>query len=129
VNSAQIPWADAKPYHNVYRYYYSFVGDNSPSLRLITRLTKTAEINYYVEFLYDTDGKMIYFYEKQNDQSKFTYREFKAFFEKDLCVNIMVDKEVIDIKDQQYNPKVNGIKILGGQLVQRFMNDMQSIKP
>ncbi|NJL13178.1 MAG: hypothetical protein HC913_09385, partial [Microscillaceae bacterium] len=98
VNANNLPWANQETFHRSQQYHYSFVGDDTPILRMVTVITKMAEKNYYTEYLFDNDGQLIFCFDKQNDVGQYNFRELHAYFEQGLCVNLMIDRNIIDAK-------------------------------
>ena len=128
LNSNRLLWSDNKIFHIIEKFHYSYGGDHVPSLRMITLSETDNKINYYYEFLYDTDGKLIYCFEKQNDTNTFTYREFKVYYEKSLCINLVLDKEIIDSNDISHNDKINRIYEEGTIMSIKFKEVMEKKK-
>jgi hypothetical protein len=128
INSSNLKWADEQHFQTFTRHFYSFVGDDSPVLRLVMLTTKVGDKHYYSEFAYDNDGSLVYAYEKQNDTLTYAYREIHVYLDRDLCLNLILDQEVIDVKNTA--PYTDKIKILtnsGKYHAQRFAKDMQGI--
>lgn len=129
INSNNLPWINSRSYQNTQQYYYSFVGDATPVLRFVSCLTKIAEKNYYTEFLYDIDGNLVFYYEKQNDRQKYSYEEFRAFFENKKCINIVLNSTLIDETEiSKHNTKLETILQAGMLYSARFLKDMNEVK-
>ena len=129
MNVGNLLWSNSKAFQSTQQYHYSFVGDDSPVLRLVIVVSKVAGKNYYSEYLYDNNTKLVYAFEKQNDSETYSYREIHAYFEEDLCINLLVDKEIIDAKKGlgQHTLKVNSFQEIGKFYSERFKEDMQEI--
>lgn len=130
MNTANLPWVNNKPFQSTQQYHYSFVGDNSAVLRLVIVITKVAEKNYYTEYLYENSGKLVFCFEKQNDTETHSYRELSAYFENNLCINLLIDKEIIDAKKGLGNhaTKIKKLFESGKFYAERFQTDMQVMK-
>ena len=129
INPSNIPWMNTKSYQNTQQYYYSFVGDATPILRFVSSYTKIAGKNYYSEYLYDIDGNLAFYFEKQNDRQKYPYEEFGAFFDNNKCVNIIINQELIDeTQIPNYTNKLENILGTASIHSSRFIKDMQEVK-
>jgi hypothetical protein len=129
VNTHNLPWLELNKFQSTQQYYYSFVGDDTPVLRLVTLISKVNDKNYYTEYLYDNDGKLIFCYEKQNDHAAFPYREFRAYFENGLCINLLLDKEIIEAKNTSpYKTRLDSFQSRGRYFAQKFFVDMKEVK-
>jgi hypothetical protein len=129
VNTNNLPWLELSKYQSTQQYYYSFVGDDTPVLRLVTLVSRVNDKNYYTEYLYDNDGRLIFCYEKQNDQATFPYREFRAYFENGLCINLILDKEIIEAKNTSpYKTRLDSFQLSGKYFAQKFFADMKEVK-
>jgi hypothetical protein len=129
LNPSNLPWLASQNYQSTQQYFYSFVGDDSPSLRLVTIVSKINQINYYYEYLYDNDGKMVFCYEKQSDTKALPYRELKAYFHNNLCINLLLDQEIIEAnKTAPYKARLDAILNEGKLYFQKFLADMKEMK-
>lgn len=127
INSGTLSWINENNYKNVQRFYYSYIGDNTPVLRLVTVDLSQKEKKYYLEFLYNNRGELIFCREIQNDSQQYSYRQLEAFFDKGLCINLFLDKKLIDAEDAQYNTKLGLINEQGVFYANRFNEDMNSV--
>jgi hypothetical protein len=128
VNTHSLAWKDNKVKHKAYIFYYSFSGDNKPLLRLAVFIHKQDKIDTRYEFMYDNDGNVAFCLEKQNNET-FPYRECQVFYEKGLCINLILDKEVIDQKaTEPYQEKIDRFKSIGNSVYAQFFQDQESIK-
>ncbi|NJO01167.1 MAG: hypothetical protein HC880_05220 [Bacteroidia bacterium] len=128
INVGGLLWTNEKLYQNSQQYYYSFVGDDTPVLRMVIVNTKIAQVNYYEEYLYHNDGSLIFCYKKQKDSETENARELKAYYEDNLCINLILNDEIIDAKDATYNDELDEIKDFGVFFAQRFIKDMKEIR-
>ncbi|NJL14901.1 MAG: hypothetical protein HC913_19140 [Microscillaceae bacterium] len=48
-----------------------------------------------------------------------------AYFEQGLCVNLMIDRNIIDAKDSRFNDKLGEIKNNADFYARRFQEDMR----
>lgn len=128
VNTHSLAWKDNKVKHKAYIFYYSFSGDNKPLLRLAVLVQKQDKTETRYEFMYDNEGNVAFCFEKQNDDA-FPYRECQVFYEKGLCINLILDKEVIDQKaTEPYQDKINHFKTIGKEVYNKFFQDQDGIK-
>lgn len=127
INSGNRTWANQKRFYINQQYYYSFIGDDTPVLRMVRVDRKNGEDNYYQEYLYDNLGKLIFCYERQNDRGQYNYRELAAYYEQDLCINLYLDQELIEASQTEHAPKTTLIAELGKFYAYRFQEDMQRI--
>ncbi|MCU0447194.1 MAG: hypothetical protein MUE85_20045 [Microscillaceae bacterium] len=129
VNTTNLPWLELSKFQSTQQYFYSFVGDDTPVLRLVTIVAKVNDKNYYAEYLFDNDGKLIFCYEKQNDSATYPYREFRAYFENGLCINLLLDKEIIEAKNTSpYRTRLEVFQSTGKFYAQKFFADMKEVK-
>ncbi len=126
INSGKLLWANEQVFNSTHQYYYSFLGEATPILRMVNVISKVADKNYYVEFLYDNRGELIYCYEKQNDAENVSFGELHAYFEAGLCVNLLIDQVIIDAQDTRYNQKLTELLRAGSFYAERFQEDMQA---
>ncbi len=126
INSDDLLWSDGKPYQYILQYFYSFAGDNTPLLRLATVVKKDGPLNYYFEFLYNNKGELAYVFEKQNQAESFPYRELRAYFTDDLCINLYQGDELIDLEKTNF-PKIRELLEDGRYYARRFEKDMQEV--
>ena len=68
-------------YHSFEKFYYALEA-TAPLLRLALIRREKENVDYQQEFLFNPEGKLIYFHEKQNDVKKHPYREVKVYFER-----------------------------------------------
>jgi hypothetical protein len=125
INSGNLLWANNQVFNSTHQYYYSFLGEATPILRMVTVISKVADKNYYAEFLYGNQGDLIYCYEKQNDRDSFDFEELHAYFEAGLCVNLLIDQAIIDVKNTSYNEKLKTLQSVGSFYSERFQEDMK----
>lgn len=125
INSGNLLWANQQVFNSTHQYYYSFLGEATPILRMVTTVSKVADKHYYAEFLYGNQGELIYCYEKQNDREQNAFEELHAYFENGLCINLMIDKTIVDYKDTGYNAKIEALQAAGKFYAQRFLEDMK----
>ncbi|OJJ21711.1 hypothetical protein BKI52_14515 [marine bacterium AO1-C] len=69
-------------YHYSEKFYYALVTPSSPLLQLALVRREKENVDYQQEFLFNPEGKLIYFHEKQNDVKNHPYREVKVYFER-----------------------------------------------
>jgi hypothetical protein len=123
INAQSLPWKDKTMKHQSFLFYYSYSGDKKPILRLAVCVQKQDKIEKRTEFMFDQDGNVSYCYEKQND-TNLAYRELQIFYEKGLCINLMVDKEILDIKDSApYQTQIDNYKEVGKTTYSKFFQD------
>lgn len=128
VNSNALFWNDNVIRQKSYLYYYTFLGDNTPFLRLAVVIEKTNDTEIRTEFMYDQDGNLGYCIEKQNDKN-LAYREFHVFYEKELCINLMLDKDIIDPKDTPpHQSKIDNLKKVGKVVFKKFSQDQLGLE-
>lgn len=127
INSGTLTWVNDKNYKNIQRFYYSYVANNDPVLRLVTVDLSQKEIKYYVEFLYNNRGDLIFCREFQNDRAKYPYRKLEAFFDKQICINLFLDEKLIDAEQVEYASKIKLIYKQGVFYGKRFLEDMNSV--
>lgn len=125
INSGKLLWANDQAFNSTHQYYYSFLGEATPILRMVNVISKVADKNYYAEFLYGNKGELIYCYEKQNDSDNLSYGELHAYFEGGLCVNLLIDQSIIDAEDTRYNQKLKDLLNAGAFYAERFKEDMK----
>lgn len=129
VNSQNIRWKNDEIYQVTQQYYYSFKGKNIASLRLVKVLSRIGDKHYQQEYLYDLDGKLAFCYEKQNDENRYPYREFYAYFDQGKCINIKVDDEIIGVEGTPpYEAKMSEIRANADIYGQRFKEDMSILE-
>jgi len=68
-------------YHYSEKFYYALKAV-TPLLQLALVRREKESVDYQQEFLFNLEGKLIYFHEKQNDVKKHPYREVKVYFER-----------------------------------------------
>lgn len=124
-NSKSLPWVKGAKYQSTQQYYYSFVGDNTPVLRLVVVMSKVDDKNYYTEFLFDLDGNVSFCHEKQNDEGRYKYRNFEAYYENNLCINLFLDDEIINPEDTSHTTKLNLLMAQANFYARRFKEDMK----
>jgi hypothetical protein len=74
------------------RFYFSGKGSDKPSLRMIIIEGMYQKTKYYAEYLYDSEGNLLYYIERKNEES---YKELKAYFEKDgAMIELWKDNKV-----------------------------------
>jgi len=74
------------------KFYFSGKGTDKPSLRMIIAEGIHQKTKYYAEYLYDSEGNLLYYIERKNEES---YKELKAYFEKDgALVELWKDNKV-----------------------------------
>ncbi len=128
VNTHALLWKDNSTSQKSYIFYYSFLGDDTPLLRLAVLTEKQGDTEIRTEFLYDQDGNMGLCFEKQNLE-KLAYREMTVFYEKDLCINLILDKEVIDPRNSKpHQAKVEKFKKLAKEVYQKFTQDQANLE-
>ncbi len=123
-NHHKFAWHDAKKKQYKQSSYYSYTSDE-PTLRMYKIIEMIDKIIYETEYLYDNDGKLILIFESQNDYETLKYREIKFFFEKEKCINIIVDKEVLSSENQEYSSKMNKLEEEAKRLKEYFINEMK----
>jgi hypothetical protein len=124
LNRDNVEWSDKTQKKYIQSSHYSLI-DDKPILRMSRCFIYQNEIEYEYHFLYDNDEKIILIYERQNDTNKLNYRELKVFFEKEKCINIIVDKQVIPTEDKEYNQKITKLQIEGQKLKQYFLQEVE----
>ncbi len=114
--------------HKAYFFYYGLAGDGSPLLRLITLVQKTEKTESRIDFMYDQDGNLGYSFEKLTGSS-LSYKEIQVFYEKELCINLIVDQEVVHRRDTApYQNKIDEFKKVGKEVYKKFFEDQEGIK-
>ncbi len=125
INSGNLLWANQQVFNSTHQYYYSFLGEATPILRMVTTISKIADKHYYAEFLYGNEGELLYCYEKQNDKDSNGFEELHAYFENGLCINLMIDQTIVDYNDTRFNAKLDALQAAGKFYGQRFLEDMK----
>lgn len=108
-------------------YYYSFLGENEPILRLITVQILREQVLYYYEFLFTQEGHLCLVLERQKDEKNISYRNMKIFFDKRKCINLFLDKDIIPHTNTGYNEKVGILQKLGEEYYQKFLLQLPDI--
>lgn len=124
LNQGKFQWSDASKKQFKQSSFYSYVG-NEPILRMFRTVETKERLIYEYEYVYDNDGKLIFILESQNDYENLKYRELKAFFEKEKCINVIVDKEILSSDNQEYAPKITKIAEEGMRLKEYFLSEMK----
>ncbi|TAE75679.1 MAG: hypothetical protein EAZ85_01865 [Bacteroidetes bacterium] len=123
LNQNKFEWNDAQKKQIKQSSHYSYMGD-TPTLRMCKVVEIKNKISYETEYLYDNDGKIILIFETQNDYEAVNYRELKFFFEKEKCINIMVNKEILPADNQEYSSKMKKMQEEATRLKQYFLTEM-----
>lgn len=92
-------------YHYSEKFYYLLAQaqhNTSPLLQLALVRQEKENIDYQKEFLFNPQGELVYFHEKQNDSKKFPYREVKVYFER--------GKMLVWNQGHQNSPQLNVIQ-------------------
>lgn len=138
-NQFKQTWWDKTANYGSESYYYSFLGENEPVIRLASMqilkdtFANTKENNknekqpYYYEFLYNQEGHLSLVVERQKDEKNLPYREMKVFFDKRKCINIFLDKDIIPHNNTGYNEKIGVLQKLGEEYYQKFQTQVQEI--
>lgn len=121
INSSNLKWVDTEDFQLTQSYYYSYSGDDQAALRYIVVESRKKKVSYLREFLYDMEGKLVLALEKQNDNGQLPYREITSFYEKGLCINLIVDKNLIDSKEKGYDNKLKELLELGTYYAEKFL--------
>jgi|GEM_PF-2453580 len=123
VNTHSLTWRDKLLIHSTYIFYYSFLGDDTPLLRFAVLIKKEGEIKTHTEFMYDQDGHLGYCIENQNDTAR-AYKELHVFYEKERCINVIANKEVIHVKDTTpYQTHIARLQAVGKEVYKKFFAD------
>ncbi|WP_157558688.1 hypothetical protein [Microscilla marina] len=71
-------------HHSGYRHYSQKLYYNWQKEQVYLRLalvrSERGNVDYQKEFLFNQEGELVYFQEKQNDEKKYPYREVKVYF-------------------------------------------------
>ena len=127
INPNKLVGKDEIPQSQSYFFYYNYDGENKPVLRLIASIYTKGKVETRTDLMYDQDGNLSYCIETQNDSTQ-KHREFHVFFEKELCINLIIDKEIIDQKDTKpYKTKIEEIQRLGKALRTKFKETTHNI--
>lgn len=124
LNQNKFDWHDASKKQFKQSSFYSYVGE-LPVLRMYRTIETKNKISYEYQYIYDNDGKLIMLLEMQNDYEMQNYRELKAFFDKEKCINIIIDKEVLSAQNQEYASKIKKIETEGIRLKEYFLEEMK----
>lgn len=96
INKLERSWAAVGNYKVVFRFYYQNMGEEPYPTELVkvTKKTESAARRYSEEFLFDTTGALIFYFEKSEDGV--APEERRLYFQKGKAIRIVEDAEKRD---------------------------------
>ena len=83
-------------YNRIERYFYKLTTEKKPTLCTILIKIERNNIRYNQEFLFNPEGEPVYIFESQNDFKNYKYRTLKIYYKKDVPVQWVKGRAVID---------------------------------
>lgn len=125
VNKMNRSWAAVGNYRVVFRFFYqNRVEEPYPTqLVKVTKETEAAARKYYEEFVYDGDGRLIFYFEKSDDGEEPLER--RIYYHKGRAFRLIEDETSKEKLDKGDREKSRGALASSKKIVKIFINSIE----
>lgn len=114
-------------YQHAQKYFYRITAQHpEPLLLLVAVRTEKKKIEYYREYLYDEEGNLQFYYEKQNDTKP--YKQVRIYFFNTHVIKVLHDKTEFKGWESDVFPKASEALVNADIYYDKFQAQLQEIQ-
>lgn len=109
LNMGNHSWNSTLGYKRIETYHYKIFNDRKSVLKFLEVTVDSTSNQYYIEYLYDNEGNLIYCSEKQK-RPRYHYQELKTYFKDDQLIQLSEDNVIIQSSTIFHSKKVKYLR-------------------